>query len=188
MLRRSFTLLAGLSLAAALLLVAIWSSRLLPPRFWIGVSWTPIHQPDNIPFIECGRNMIVITRVQPDGQAILGPSITDAAAVKSFRHEFGGLVDQHTVAYDTLVGPAFAHTPDRRIKMVGTTALYLVPYWLPIVLFSILPACKWLPPVARWVESRAGGPRSCPTCGCDLIGNDTGPCPGCGAAVSQRTE
>jgi hypothetical protein len=187
MLRRSFTSLSGLSLTAALFVLAIWSSRLLPPRFWIGVSSKPIYQPDNTPFIECGRNMIVITRVEPDVQAVLGPSITDAAAVKTFRHEFGGLVDQHTVAYDTLVGPAFALTPDRQIEMYGTTTLYLVPYWLPIVLFSILPAWRWLPPVARWLEIRAGGPRSCPTCGSDLIGNSTRPCHKCGATL-QRTE
>ena len=143
MLRRSFTLLAGLSLAAALLVVAIWSSRLLPPRFWIGISGKSFNQPDDAPLIDCGRNMIVVTRVDPSVQPVLGPNIADAAAAKEFRHQCGGLVERHTIAYDTLVEPAFALTGDRRIKMYGTTTLYLVPYWLPIVLLSILPAWKW---------------------------------------------
>jgi len=68
--------------------------------------------------------------------------------------------------------------------MTWTTYLR-VPWWMVILLTSVLPA-TWL--AARvWNKRRKLGPNVCPACGYDLTGNETGVCPECGVGIQTET-
>jgi hypothetical protein len=153
MLRRVFTLLAGVSLLGGLILSSIWASHFLPPRLWLTFS---THPAKNVS-VDFETNVIVVMRLEPIGSPILGPALSDIGAVKAFVHQFGGLAAQQAVLYDTIVEPAFENTPDRRVEMCGTRTIYIVPYWPLLVILAVLPAWRWLPPVVGWYEKRFAG-------------------------------
>jgi hypothetical protein len=154
MLRRGFTGLAGVSLLGVLVLLSIWASHFLPPGLWLNFSF---HPASNVS-LDCETNVILVMRVQPSGSPVLGPTLSDTSAVKDFIHEFGGLTAQQGVLYDTVVESAFQNTPEGRIQMYGTRTIYMVPYWPLLVIFAVLPAWRWLPPVVRWYESDSPRP------------------------------
>jgi hypothetical protein len=185
MLRRVFTLLAGVSLLGVLLVSAIWASHLLPPKLWLTLSTHPVK---NV-LLEFDRDVIVLVRVQPSGHAVVGPAVSDTEGVNDFVYQFGGLREQQAAFYDTIVEPAFRKNPDQRIEMYGTRTIYIVPYWALLVILGLLPGWRWLPPVARWFEKRfADSPGHCRNCGYNLGGNTGSVCPICGTPVPKRSE
>jgi hypothetical protein len=84
---------------------------------------------------------------------------------------------------DDLLGPRWhgfqeITADDEDTRMVGA----LVPDWLPVLLFALLPAHRLAVLVQRRRRRRLG---LCPACGYDLRATP-GRCPECGAAVPQR--
>ena len=70
--------------------------------------------------------------------------------------------------------------------MTWTTYLR-VPLWMVVLLTSVLPAI-WLA-AGVWNKRRKLGPNTCPDCGYDLTGNESGECPECGdASEPEATE
>jgi hypothetical protein len=186
MLRGCFTVLAGLSALGVVIVSAVWASYLLPPRFWLGFSTSPGSRSGARLSAECLRDAIVVTHLRHSGQAVVGPSLGNAAGVKDFIHQFGGLTQQDAVLFDRLVEPAFANTPQGRIEMFGTRTIYLVPYWALVVVSSILPAWRWLPTAVRWWKARRlGVPGHCRKCGYDLRATPQR-CPECGTPAEGR--
>lgn len=182
--RRVFTLLAGFSLVGVLILSAIWASHLLPPRLWPVISTHPVK---NV-LLEFEKSAILLVRVEPGGDAVVGPAFSDTAGSKAFIGQFRGITHRHYVFYDTIAEPAFKQTPDQRIEMYGTWTIYIVPYWALLVVLGMLPAWRWLPPVARWYEKRfAGAPGHCRSCGYHIGGVTGGACPLCGKPITGST-
>jgi hypothetical protein len=79
--------------------------------------------------------------------------------------------DQIREAFDTGVGMKLA-------------VMFSFPHWFLTLMFVILPAI-WL---FKWNRRRKIGPNTCPSCGYDLTGNESGECPECGAIYESPVE
>jgi hypothetical protein len=72
--------------------------------------------------------------------------------------------------------------PEFRDDQFGTVTLFLVPLWLPTLVFAVPAAWMWRVDVKRRRAAREG---CCATCGYSLAGLSAGAaCPECGAAVT----
>ena len=64
---------------------------------------------------------------------------------------------------------------------IFATQIYVIPHWFLVLVFAIVPAI-WL---FKRNKRRKLGPNTCPSCGYDLTGNETGECPECGACTAE---
>ena len=94
----------------------------------------------------------------------LGPG--DAGRVDAYRQQ----LDSHFMGFSWSGG---------RPKSLDTYLSFSLPYWFLTLIFAILPTI-WL---FKWNRRRKLGPNTCPGCGYDLTGNETGACPECGAST-----
>ena len=58
----------------------------------------------------------------------------------------------------------------------------MLPHWFLTLIIAILPAV-W---IYKWRKRRKLGPNSCPGCGYDLTGNESGECPECGNSLVEQ--
>jgi len=61
--------------------------------------------------------------------------------------------------------------------------LLILPHWFLTLIFATLPAI-WL---FKWNKRRKLSPNTCPACGYDLTGNESGVCPECGGGTVEST-
>jgi hypothetical protein len=178
--------ISALSLILAILLLAMWSSRLLPQNFWIPLPSFRMHTAHHYFATHGGQNVFFIDDIQLSDHRIIGPSFTDQSAVASFKNQFGPSVFHiNWLRLKSMTEPAYFTETTGQISMAGTQTAYGIPYGYFLILFLLLPAHRWLPPVIRSLHTRFTiQPSICHRCGYDLRATPNR-CPECGSVPEK---
>jgi hypothetical protein len=76
--------------------------------------------------------------------------------------------------------------PEFRDATIGDVTLFLIPLWLPTLVFAVPAAWMWRVDLKRRRAAREG---CCTTCGYLLVGTPAErPCPECGTSVAPKPE
>jgi len=163
--------------------IVLWTNRILPRQFWILHHTVRINSESGYFGMGGGQNILFFSDFHLNKQRIVGPLNTDHSAVASFKRQFGNPVfHMNWYRFKTLSETVYAIDAMGEIGMTGIRTSYGIPYGYFLILFLVLPACRWLPSLFRSVRRRWVIPMGiCKNCGYDLRATPDR-CPECGSA------
>lgn len=164
--RYIFNTLTAVSLLLLLVAVGLWVDG-----YWRSFAWEHLSESEdgNEFTVFSGRGIVFISESRPF-------HLTDEAEGGL---EYAGLDDFEMKNLSSLLSDfgyaGFGVNSPDQIKLLT------LPHWFLTLVFTILPAI-WL---YKWNKHRKLGPNVCQACGYDLMGNETGVCPECGASTAD---
>jgi hypothetical protein len=173
-----------LSLLVAILVGAVWTSRLLPSRLRIPASFSIRSTPRSLLSVQGGFNYVYVQRALWNSRLIAGPALSDPA-VNAFRRKFDGSVHElRGFALCQTKWPMF-RTIGGRENLVGNGITFKIGFGYFVVLFLVLPAFQLPHLIQRARQKREKRPNRCATCDYDVRASAYR-CPECSTPVTRE--
>jgi hypothetical protein len=179
---------AALSLLAALAILPIWMSRILPQSYWLQYYFMPLDTRHNRLQVGFGLDIVDVIHTQWLDHTVVGPSINDQDACAAFIKQFPPpktLLDFSHFRIATL--PLFRKDHHDHLTMGRWAHMLVIPYGMLTFMLMTLPAICFVPRITRWIVALLTvRPGCCAGCGYDLR-HTPHRCPECGKIPTNIT-